>query len=99
MFLIKLPFRIAALPIVAALAIIQVVTAILTGISSIFTNLLGMICIGTAACMRAFQLGINQDAYWMLTVGILFIVLPHIAGWVVSKIADACTRLIAFIVP
>ena len=37
--------------------------------------------------------------YIVLFVGIFFIALPHAAGWIVGKVADACARLIAFIIP
>ena len=39
MFLLKLPFRIAAVPLLAALLIIRLAAALITGLSSIVTNL------------------------------------------------------------
>ena len=99
MFLLKLPFRVAALPVVLALALVQFISALVTGFSSIITNVIGTLGIATAACIWMFQLGTDADAYRMLALGIFLIVLPHVAGWVVSKVADACARLIAFIVP
>ena len=99
MFLLKLPFRVAALPVVLALALVQFLTALITGLSSIVTNLIGTLGIATAACIWMFHLGTDADAYLMLALGIFFIVLPHAAGWIVSKAADACAWLIAFIVP
>ncbi len=99
MFLLKLPFRIAALPVILALTAIQFITALITGLSSIVTNLIGTLGIATAACIWMFRLSTDADAYRMLALGILFIVLPHAAGWIVSKVTDACARLIAFIIP
>lgn len=99
MFLLKLPFRVAALPIILALALIQFITALITGLSSIVTNLIGTLGIATAACIWMFHLGTDADAYRMLSLGIFFIALPHAAGWIVGKAADACARLIAFIIP
>ena len=99
MFLLKLPFRIAALPVILALTAIQFITALITGLSSIVTNLIGTLGIATAACIWMFRLGTDADAYRMLALGIFFIVLPHIAGWLICKAADLCARLIAFIVP
>lgn len=99
MFLLKLPFRVAALLVILALALVQFITALIPGLSSIVTNLIGTLGIATAACIWMFRLGTNADAYRMLTLGIFFIVLPHTAGWIVSKLADTCVRLIAFIVP
>ena len=99
MFLLKLPFRIAALPVILALTAIQFITALITGLSSIVTNLIGTLGIATAACIWMFRLGTDADAYKMLTLGIFFIVIPHVAGWLIGKITEACARLIAFIVP
>ena len=99
MFLLKLPFRVAALPVVLALALVQFITALITGLSSIVTNLIGTLGIATATCIWMFHLGTDVDAYRMLALGIFFIVLPYAAGWIVSKAADACAWLIAFIVP
>ena len=99
MFLLKLPFRIAALPVILALTAIQFITALITGLSSIVTNLIGTLGLATTACIWMFRLGSDADAYRMLVLGIFFLVLPQVAGWIVSKAADACARLIAFIVP
>ena len=62
----------------------------------IVTNLIGTLGIATAACIWLFHLGTDADAYRMLALGIFFIVLPHAAGWIVSKADEACARLIAF---
>lgn len=99
MFLLKLPFRVAALPVVLALTLVQFLTVLITGLSSIVTNLIGTLGIASAACIWMFHLGTDADAYRMLALGIFFIVLPHAAGWIVSKAADTCARMIAFIVP
>lgn len=99
MFLVKLPFRVAALPVILALTLIQFLASLITGLSSIVTNLLGTLGIATAACIWMFRLGTDADAYKMLTLGIFFIVIPHVAGWLIGKITEACARLIAFIVP
>ena len=99
MFLVKLPFRIAALPVILAMMAVHFVAAIIAGLSSVITNLLGTIAIGTAACIWMFRLGSDADAYRMLALGIFFIVLPHIAGWLICKAADLCARMIAFMVP
>ncbi len=98
MFLLKLPFRVAALPVILALTVFQFITSLLVGLSSIVTNLLGTLGIATAACIWMFRLGTDADAYKMLTLGIFFIVLPYVAGWIVNKAADAFAWLIGFIV-
>ena len=98
MFLVKLPFRVAALPVILALTVFQFITSLLVGLSSIVTNLLGTLGIATAACIWMFHLSTDSEAYRMLALGIFFFVLPHTVGWIVSKTVDTCARLIAFIV-
>jgi hypothetical protein len=99
MFLVKLPFRIAAIPVILALTIVQLITSLITGLSSIVTNLIGLLTIAAACCIWMFHLGSNADAYYTLASGLLFIVLPHIAQWIINKAADICASLIAFIIP
>ena len=99
MFLLKLPFRLAAIPLIAALAIVQFFTSLIAGISSIVTNLIGLLGITAACCIWMFHLGTNADAYYMLAVGTIFILLPHIAQWLVSSVGNVLIRIVAFIVP
>ena len=99
MFLLKLPFRVAVLPVILALTLIQFLASLITGLSSIVINLLGTLGIATAACIWMFRLGTDADAYKMLTLGIFFIVIHHAAGWLICMAADLCARLIAYIVP
>ena len=88
MFLVKLPFRIAALPVILAMMAVHFVAAIIAGLSS-----------GTAACIWMFRLGTDADAYGMLALGIALIVFPHIAEWLLDKAADLTGKLIAFVIP
>ena len=99
MFLVKLPFRIAAIPAILALTIVQLITSLITGLSSIVTNLIGSMAIVAACCIWMFHLGSNEDAHYVLGSGLLFIGLPHIAQWIINKAADICASLIAFIIP
>ena len=99
MFLVKLPFRIAALPVILAMMAVHFVAAIIAGLSSVITNLLGTIAIGTAACIWMFRLGTDADAYGMLVFGIALIIFPHIAEWLLNKAADITGKLIAFVIP
>lgn len=99
MFLVKLPFRIAALPVILVMMAIHFVAAMITGISSVVTNLLGTIAIATAAGIWMFRLGTDADAYGMLAFGVALIIFPHIAEWLLGKAADLTGRLIAFVIP
>ena len=99
MFLVKLPFRIAALPAILVMMAVHFIIALITGISSVITNLLGTIAIVTAAGIWMFRLGTDADANAMLAFGVALIILPHIAEWLLDKAADVTGWLIAFEMP
>lgn len=96
MFLVKLPFRIAALPVILVMMAVHFIVALITGISSVITNLLGTVAIATAAGIWMFRLGTDADAYGMLAFGAALIILPHIAEWVLGKMADITGCLLSF---
>ena len=97
MFLLKLPFRIAALLLLAALLIVRLASAFITGLSSIVTNILGTAALAVAAGIWMFNLGTNQDAYKMIGFALFLFFVPHIADWLVEKATDLGTSLVAFL--
>ena len=97
MFLLKLPFRIAALPLLAVLFIVRLASALITGLSSIVTILLGTAALAAAAGIWMFNLGTNQDAYKMIGFALFLFFVPHIADWLVEKATDLGTSLVAFL--
>ena len=66
MFLLKLPFRVAALPLLVLLLAVRFASALLTGLSSVVTNALGTAAVLAAAGIWMFKLGTDQDAYKMI---------------------------------
>lgn len=99
MFFVKLPFRLAAIPVMLGLSVIQFFTSLFIGLSSIVTNLIGFASIVTACCTWMFHIGPAADGYYMLTVGLIFILLPHIAQSLVNALSSITARMIAFIIP
>ena len=99
MFLLKLPFRIAAVPLLAALLIVRLAAVLITGLSSIVTNLLGTAALAVAAGIWIFNLGTSQDAYKMIGFALILFFVPHLADWLVEKATDLCATLLAYIVP
>ena len=97
MIMLKLPFRIAALPLLAALLIVRLASALITGLSSIVTNLLGTAALAAAAGIWMFSLGTNQDAFKMIGFALVFFLTPHIADWLVEKATDLGTSMVAFL--
>ena len=99
MFLLKLPFRIAAVPLLAALLVIRLAAALITGLSSIVTSLLGTAALVAAAGIWMFNLGTNLDAYKMIGFALILFFVPTLADWLVEKATDLCATLLAYIVP
>lgn len=82
--LLKLPLRIAALPLIVLLLMFQLISSIIVGLTSIVTNLLATVfLIGTVAgcAVSAPADLICQTA----GLGVFFVVAPHIASWLLDK--------------
>ena len=94
MFLVKLPFRILSLPILALLIVIRVASLLVTGVSSLVTNLIGSAAVLAAAGIWMFQLGSDKDAYMMLGFGLFLFLAPRIADWIVEKSTMLIARII-----
>ena len=97
MFLVKLPFRILSLPILALLIVIRVASLLVTGISSLVTNLIGMTAVLAAAGIWMFQLGSDHDAYMMLGFGLFLFLAPKTADWIVDKATTLIAKITCLI--
>ena len=97
MFLVKLPFRILSLPVLALLIVIRVASLLVTGIFSLVTNLIGMTAVLAAAGIWMFQVGSDHDAYMMLGFGLFLFLAPKAADWIVDKATSLSARLVSFI--
>ena len=94
--LLKLPLRIAALPIIALLLVFQLISSLIVGVTSIATNLLATVfLIGSAAGWIANA----PDGLIFQTagLGIFFAVAPLIAGWLLEKVTDLEIGLLDFL--
>jgi len=76
MFLLKLPMKILALPVILVLTLVQWLGVLAAGVSSIALRLIGFAAVMTAVGIWMFQLGTNADAYRMLGFGILLVYPP-----------------------
>ena len=92
--LLKLPLRIADLPLIAILLVFQLISSVIVGLTSIVTNLLATVFligsvagwIANAPCGLIFQ---------TVGLGIFFVLAPHIAGWLLEKVTDLMLVLLA----
>ena len=97
MFLVKLPFRILSLPVLALLIVIRIASLLVTGISSLVTNLLGMTVVLAAAGIWMFQLGSDHDACMMLGFGLFLFLTPKAADWIVDKATTLIAKITCLI--
>ena len=94
--LLKLPLRIATLPLIAILLVFQLISSVIVGLTSIATNLLATVfLIGSVAGWIANAPGgmIFQTA----GLGIFFAFAPHIASWMLEKATDLILVLLDFL--
>ena len=94
--LLKLPLRIATLPLIAILLVFQLISSVIVGLTSIVTNLLATIfLIGSVAGWIAnAPSGLN---FQTAALGIFFAFAPHIAGWLLEKVTDLTLGLLDFL--
>ena len=94
--LLKLPLRIATLPLIAILLVFQLISSVIVGLTSIATNLLATVfLIGSVAgwIANAPSVLIFQTA----ALGIFFACAPHIAGWLLKKVTALTLGLLDFL--
>ena len=94
--LLKLPLRIATLPLIAILLVFQLISSIIVVLTSIATNLLATVfLIGSVAGWIA-----NAPSgliFQTVGFGIFFAFAPHIAEWLLKKVTDLTLGLLDFL--
>ena len=93
--LIKLPLRLAALPILLALFVLQLRGAILIGLSSVVTHLLASVFL-----LGAVSGGFAQAQPWMVWqavgIGLFFAFAPSLVAWLLNVVTDCVLRILSF---
>ena len=96
--LLKLPLRIATLPLIAILLVFQLISSVIVGLASIATKLLATVFLfGSLAGWIA-----NAPScliFQTVGLGIFFAFAPHIAGWLLEKSTDLTLNLLDFMLP
>ena len=94
--LIKLPLRLAALPILLALFVLQLRGAILIGLSSVVTHLLASVFL-----LGAVSGWFAQAQPWMVWqavgIGLFFAIAPSLAAWLLNRVTDCVLRILSFV--
>ena len=93
--LIRLPLRLAALPILLALLALQLIGAVLIGRSSVVTHLLASIfLIGAVAGWFAHA---QPWMVWQAVgIGLFFAFAPNLATWLMNRVTDCVLRILSF---
>ena len=87
MRLIKLLHKLLALPIIVAVTLIQWVGIFLTQFSTVIFNLLAGLMFLIAVAEWMFGISTGADTLRMLTVAFVVFIIPHIAEWLIIRIA------------
>ncbi len=85
--LLKLPIKVAALPLIPVLLALHFAGAIVLGIPSVITHLLATVfLLGSLAgwVVHAPSAMLSQTT----GIGVFFVLVPHIAGWLLGKVTD-----------
>ena len=94
--LLKLPLRIATLPLIAILLVFQLISSLIVGLTSIATNLLATVfLIGSVAGWIANAP--SNLIFQTAGLGIFFAFAPQIAGWLLEKFTDLALVLLDFL--
>ena len=93
--LIKLPLRLAAIPILLALLALQLLSAVVIGLSSIITHLLAsMFLIGA---VTGWLVHAQPWMVWQAVgIGLFFAFAPSLAAWLLNRITDCVLRILSF---
>ena len=94
--LIKLPLRLAALPILLALLALQLIGAVLIGFSSIVTHLLASVfLIGAVA---GWLVHVQPWMVWQAVgIGLFFAFAPSLAACLLNRMTDCALRILSFV--
>ena len=93
--LIKLPLRLAAIPVFLALLALQLLGSVLIGLSSVVTHLLaGVFLLGA---VTGWLVHAQTWMVWQAVgIGLFFAFAPSLAAWLLNKVTDCVLRILSF---
>ena len=93
--LIKLPLRLAAIPILLALLALQLIGAILIGLSSVVTHLLASVFL--LGAVAGWLVHAQSWMVWQAVgIGLFFAFAPSLAAWLLNRVTDCVIRILSF---
>ena len=87
MVLIKIFFKLLLLPIIVAVTLIQWVGIFLTQFSTVIFNLLAGLMFLIAVAGFLFGISTGAETLQIMTVAFVVFIIPHIAEWLIIRIA------------
>ena len=96
MRILKMLLRLACLPVLIAVLLVHIATAVVIGLSSVVTNLLGTFFI-SGACVEWIANAPPVMAWQAAGIGVFLLLAPHIAGWLNTKAAEISGCFFGFI--
>ena len=94
--LIKLPLRLAAIPVLLALLALQLLGAVLIGLSSVAAHLLASIFL--LGAVTGWLVHAQPWMVWQAVgIGLFFAFAPSLAAWLLNKGTDCALRILSFV--
>ena len=93
--LIKLPLRLAAIPVLLALLALQLIGAVLLGLSSVVTHLLASVFL--LGAVSGWLVHAQPWMVWQAVgIGLFFAFAPSLAAWLLNRVTDCVIRILSF---
>ncbi|MGN0990704.1 MAG: hypothetical protein ACI4O4_04540 [Candidatus Ventricola sp.] len=93
--LIKLPLRLASILVLLALLALQLLGAILIGLSSVVTHLLASVFL--LGAVAGWLVHAQPWMVWQAVgIALFFAFAPSLAAWLLNKVADCTLRILSF---
>lgn len=93
--LIRLPLRLAAIPVLLALLALQLLASVLIGLSSVVTHLLASVFL-LGAVARWFVHAQPWMVWQAAGIGLFFAFAPTLATWLMNRVTDCVLRILSF---
>ncbi len=97
MWLIKLPFKIIAIPLMLVITLVQWFGVFLVGCSAVILNLFAGLCFMLAIFCYLTQISTGSESIQMLITGFVVFMVPVAGEWIIDRIMDINVGLRNFI--
>ena len=94
--LIRLPLRLAAIPVLLALLALQLLASVLIGLSSVVTHLLASVFL-LGAVAGWFVHAQPWMVWHAVGIGLFFAFAPSLAAWLMNRVTDCILRILSFV--